>query len=417
MKFKSKLKVALDMCINDKWKFRAALITTVAFLCIVMQIIYMTSTSGIYKSRVNMALSKDIEGLLYVEFKSEDVNGKEIIESIPEIENYGNVYFAGMNSTPALKKLREVQEGHQAFYSKEEYEEYDGIETVVMSKGMWDVMNLKLTEGKKPSECEISEDDTLIYVSEAYRGKISCGDTFEQQNIKGETVRKYIVAGFIDKKSAIIDNMIYSTGNSEKKGSYSLKYGVVEVVPTVSSEDMYVYCNPKDYRTVSDKIEAAAKLNNSGVRIIKISSVIDYMDRESKKSTKGLFEVAVVFVLFMVVSLSFNQTCSCIRQSGTYGIWMANGLDKKDVNEIIFLKNLYSSVFSMILSSALMMVLWHKFYCTNMINHMIINEVFTRKVLAPAVLISLAVSVISSAAPIIIYNKKQTVDYLRGGIL
>ena len=48
MKFKSKLKVALDMCINDKWKFRAALITTVAFLCIVMQIIYMTSTSGIY---------------------------------------------------------------------------------------------------------------------------------------------------------------------------------------------------------------------------------------------------------------------------------------------------------------------------------------------------------------------------------
>ena len=75
MKFKSKLKVALDMCINDKWKFRAALITTVAFLCIVMQIIYMTSTSGIYKSRVNMALSKDIEGLLYVEFKSDDVNG------------------------------------------------------------------------------------------------------------------------------------------------------------------------------------------------------------------------------------------------------------------------------------------------------------------------------------------------------
>lgn len=62
-------------------------------LCIVMQIIYMTSTSGIYKSRVNMALSKDMEGLLYVEFKSDDVNGKEIIESIPEIENYGNVYL------------------------------------------------------------------------------------------------------------------------------------------------------------------------------------------------------------------------------------------------------------------------------------------------------------------------------------
>ena len=96
---------------------------------------------------------------------------------------------------------------------------------------------------------------------------------------------------------------------------------------------------------------------------------------------------------------------------------MANGLDKKDVNEIIFLKNLYSSVFSMILSSALMMALWHKFYCTNMIYHMIINEVFTKKVLAPAVLISLAVSVISSAAPVIIFNKKQTVDYLRGGIL
>lgn len=52
-----------------------------------------------------------------------------------------------------------------------------------------------------------------------------------------------------------------------------------------------------------------------------------------------------------------------------------------------------------------------------MINHMIINEVFTKKVLAPVVLISLAVSVISSAAPVIIFNKKQTVDYLRGGIL
>ena len=401
MKFKSKLKVALDMCINDKWKFRAALITTVSFLCIVMQIIYMTSTSGIYKSRVNMALSKDIEGLLYVEFKSDDVNGKEIIESIPEIENYGNVYFAGMNSTPVRK----------------EYEEYEGVETVVMSKGMWDVMNLKLTEGKNPSEYDTLGNDTLIYLSEVYRGKISSGDTFEQQNIKGETVRRYVVAGFLNKKSAIMDSMIYSTGNSEKKGSYSLKYGIVEVVPTVNSDGMYVYCEPKDCETVSDKIETAAALNDDIVRVIKISSVINYMDRESKKSTKGLFEVAVVFVLFMVVSLSFNQTCSCIRQSGTYGIWMANGLDKKDVNEIIFLKNLYSAVISVILASVLMMVLWHKFYCTNMINHMIINEVFTKKVLAPAILISLAVSVISSAAPVIIFNKKQTVDYLRGGIL
>lgn len=289
MKFKSKLKVALDMCINDKWKFRAALITTVAFLCIVMQIIYMTSTSGIYKSRVNMALSKDIEGLLYVEFKSDDVNGKEIIESIPEIENYGNVYFAGMNSTPALKKLREVQEGHQAFYSKEEYEEYDGIETVVMSKGMWDVMNLKLTEGKKPSEYDTLGNDTLIYLSEVYRGKISCGDTFEQQNIKGETVRRYVVAGFLNKKSAIMDSMIYSTGNSEKKGSYSLKYGIVEVVPTVNSDGMYVYCEPKDCEAVSDKIETAAALNDDIVRVIKISSVINYMDRESKKKHQRTF--------------------------------------------------------------------------------------------------------------------------------
>ena len=214
-----------------------------------------------------------------------------------------------------------------------------------------------------------------------------------------------------------MDSMIYSTGNSEKKGSYSLKYGIVEVVPTVNSDGMYVYCEPKDCEAVSDKIETEAALNDDIVRVIKISSVINYMDRESKKSTKGLFEVAVVFVLFMVVSLSFNQTCSCIRQSGTYGIWMANGLDKKDVNTIIFLKNLYSAVISVILASVLMMALWHKFYCTNMINHMIINEVFTKKVLAPAVLISLAVSVISSAAPVIIFNKKQTVDYLRGGIL
>lgn len=53
-----------------------------------------------------------------------------------------------MNSTPVLKQLREIQEGHQTYYSRKEYEEYDGIETVVMSKGMWDVMNLKLTEGK-----------------------------------------------------------------------------------------------------------------------------------------------------------------------------------------------------------------------------------------------------------------------------
>lgn len=270
MKFKSKLKVALDMCINDKWKFRAALITTVAFLCIVMQIIYMTSTSGIYKSRVNMALSKDIEGLLYVEFKPEDVNGTRIIDAIPEVEYYGNVYFAGMNSTPALKQLREIQEGHQTYYSRKEYEEYEGVETVVMSKGMWDVMNLKLTEGKKPSEYDTLGNDTLIYLSEVYRGKISCGDTFEQQNIKGETVRRYVVAGFLNKKSAIIDSMIYSTGNSEKKGSYSLKYGIVEVVPTVNSDGMYVYCEPKDCEAVSDKIETAAALNDDIVRVIKI---------------------------------------------------------------------------------------------------------------------------------------------------
>lgn len=36
---------------------------------------------------------------------------------------------------------------------------------------MWDVMNLKLTEGKKPSEYDTLGNDTLIYLSEVYRGK------------------------------------------------------------------------------------------------------------------------------------------------------------------------------------------------------------------------------------------------------
>lgn len=49
---------------------------------------------------------------------------------------------------------------------------------------MWDVMNLKLTEGKKPSEYDTLGNDTLIYLSEVYRGKISCGDTLNNKILK-----------------------------------------------------------------------------------------------------------------------------------------------------------------------------------------------------------------------------------------
>lgn len=92
--------------------------------------------------------------------------------------------------------------------------------------------------------------------------------------------------------------MIYSTGNSEKKGSYSLKYGIVEVVPTVNSDGMYVYCEPKDCETVSDKIETAAALNDDIVRVIKISSVINYMDRESKKAPKDFLK-SLLYLYFL----------------------------------------------------------------------------------------------------------------------
>lgn len=179
MKFINRVNIAMDMCIHAKFKTILYMIETSIFLALLTFVIYVTESDTAFSDRIEAGLKIPVEKLGYVSLETADTG--EVNKQIGQIEGIsaiGGIQCNVANSSASLAFLREIQGKHRINYNEEEYE--NSIETTVMSKELWNVMNIELKEGIEPSEYIIQNPDReiLLYLSEQYIGYVNIGDVF-----------------------------------------------------------------------------------------------------------------------------------------------------------------------------------------------------------------------------------------------
>lgn len=417
MKIGVRLQIAFDFCVQEKSRFVVSVIEMIAFMCLTIQIIYMIASSYSYLDRIDRGLNIPVEQLGYYYFDTDDEQFVTKLGQVEGITHYGNVDSGnGLFIThKGFDILQNIQKKY--LHRNGDGQLFEGVEAISITEDLWDVMKLNIVDGKKPYEIECDDlgiyPDVLIYLSEEYKSVVQTGSVLQELYYDGELIRRYVVAGFLDKSSAVIDSNVFDTHTPEKQGYYSIGYKVLEVRRTEPFNGGF-FTFEGDYTEISNRIKAVAAENGVTSEVYSISSVIDYMKSNTDKETYYLKEAFFVLAIIMLFAVSTGQITSIVTRTKNYGIWLSSGASKRDLAIIIFLQNLIRTFISLIISLIFMFILFHMMYCTNEQNHYTINSIFVKYVLPILVLLTVFVVLITSLFPAKLILKTTSVNLLKG---
>ncbi len=347
MKLKNKFRMAYDICLENRKRFFIHIAAALGFFVTLLFLVYMIISTENYKYRISRGLKCDVEKLCYAS-QSENIaydDSVEIYEEISRIkgvEDFGNISTDVYNASECLLFLKEIQKGHENGIVDD-----NGIETIVMDAGAWTMLNINLVEGSTPAEIGFNDAlrDIILYLSEKYHGVTNVGDVYEVFNSDGEEVFRYVVGGFFDENSVCIDPYIFSEVILNNAGSYSLEYGIIEVMKYGNlNGGFFTYEDADAYEEIAAEILKISEKYNVTIDTYKISSIIDYVENDTKNQTLVLRMALIIFAAVMIISLCVSQIYSIITKSADYGIRLSNGVTKRDMTGIIFIQNILPTI-------------------------------------------------------------------------
>ena len=415
MKFINRVNIAMDMCIHAKFKTILYMIEVSIFLALLTFVIYVTESDTAFSDRIEAGLKIPVEKLGYVSLETADTG--EVNKQIGQIEGIsaiGGIQCNVANSSASFAFLREIQGKHRINYNEEEYE--SSIETTVMSKELWNVMNIELKEGIEPSEYTIQNPDReiLLYLSEQYIGYVNIGDVFTD-TYKGKVIFRYTVAGFFDSDSTVIDPFVFSDENTGRYGCYSLDYGIIEITDTVNWNGNFIVFD-KPYADVYDSINNIAAETDVHIDVYNISDVAGYIAMESKNNTFYLKEIAAVMTVLVILSITAGRVYFIRTRASDYGVWASCGASIRDLCRVIILQNIITVLLPMIFTSVSAYNVLRIFYTDNSVSVSLLRKIYFSKCMPAQLITSAAIIVLSGIWPINIIKHTKLSMLVKGKV-
>lgn len=420
MKLKNKFRMAYDICLENRKRFFIHIAAALVFFVTLLFLVYMIVSTENYRYRVSRGLKCDIEKLCYASV-SEAIDYEasvEIYEEISRIKgvaDFGNISTDVYNVSECLLFLKEIQEGHENGTVDD-----NGIETIVMDAGVWPMMNINLVEGSSPDEIGFNDavKDIILYLSEKYRGTANVEDVYEACGSDGKVIYRYVVGGFFDEYSACIDPYVFNEIVLNNAGSYSLEYGIIEVMKYGNlNGGFFTYEDVNAYEEIAAEILKISEKYDVTIDTYKISSIIDYVEKDTKNQTLVLRMALIIFAAVMIISLCVSQIYSIITKSADYGIRLSNGVTKRDMTGIIFMQNILQTAIPAAAGCAASYCVLKMFFETDAASGNLINYVFTRYCIPGAVIFAVGTVVLSSVLPAVLMRKTTVLNLLNGRVM
>lgn len=337
------------------------------------------------------------------------------IYALDEIKSVGNYACYGIGELKAegdtdyWNQMLDIQRsGELEFENEDGSESY--VQAVLMNSELFDMQKIDLIMDRKLQEKSKKYCMLLGYNLR----KIPVGTTFQ------DDYNKYEVMGIMKKGTYITDPDIISKNLGGLNMSYKINMDNLILVLIPEGEQAMgvrnAFCVNDGY-TYRDAVSAIKEAGNEqGIRVKTgtLQARLDTLFSENKRVKSRIDIIAVIICIAVFMLCVTVQLLGIYMKRNEIGIWLANGMSRKEVFEIIWLENFIKVVIgggiAVVLEGILLRLLFS--------NHKpVVREIVSMMYGIPLlglVIYGFLLICVISVIPIMVIAKRQTIELVKG---
>lgn len=408
------LRLAIDNIFSQFKRFLLSVLLIVVSLTVIIYVVLIYAGQGYGYSSCDKLLTQgfDKTGVLTLNDISDDVDfegfwneayEREEIYSMGEMEMYDADF-----SEDILNIQRENSQGEFVTY-----EDFFSILTVgVRSLRLCD---LKLSQGTEPNNLDFSDNTdtnkvTYIYLGSAYKS-IPVGTEYRFDAPGYSYV--YKVAGILeDGQRWVYPDLYLQIGFEDVDYTIDCTYGVFGIVDLqVPPSDLWI--SASDGYTIKEAIDAAYEVADKYGIDMTYTTLTDVYETYCSETILLLsyfgdaFAIIIPAIILMLIAM---QIVSIMLELNTYGIMCSQGFSLKDINIMLIIKNVIMSLVGLAIAAPVVLWIVSKQYAEAF--KMIMDTVMLSTALPTAIIILIAVTLITSLTSVIMLRRYTPVKLM-----
>ncbi len=289
----------------------------------------------------------------------------------------------------------------------------NGVPWFYMSWSGVDVCHFNLSEGKRPEEWDLAEDESLIYLGVNFKDipvgtKYDC--EFEQTT--------YVVGGILEKGTCwICDDVYIFESIRDTRYVENLDNMVVYIAPyLVSGRCTYTVKNGYSLEETEQKLQQLAEKHDAKIKLARLEDVIDENEYQYSYILNAIRAMTFIIMITALVILERTQFSEMISDTEYFGIFYANGATTRDLVLILVGENLLKVAAAYLLAGIggyfVLRSTWQIFQ-PGIDNWRNVRTIYFGQAMLPAFLIGLLIVALATLKPILWMMKKSPVELIQ----
>lgn len=399
---------------NKKMSIFSVIIMTAAFVMLYSSFILFEGLDfgeKAVKNSLNVPVSSC--GILQFEDGMDWNKLQSIIYSMDEIKAVGTYDCYGLsglvseNGTDYWNRMLEIQNSGELEFTDEDS---SNMQIVLMNCELFDMENIELIAGGKMQTDEQSR--FLIYLGYNFR-EIPLGTTFkDDSNI-------YEVAGIMEKGTYITDPhlLTWNLGGLTMAYKVNLDNMMLVLQPegmTLSVRNLFCVNDGYTYEDAASALQETGNKQGIKIKTGTFQARLNTVFSENKKF-KGRIDTIAFFICISVFVICVTvQLLNIYMKRNELGIWLANGMNRKEILWILWLENFIKAVVGGTAAIVLENIILRLLISNNGSVFREIVSMMYGKPLLELIVAALLLVCIISVIPIIVIARRQTTELVKG---
>ncbi len=341
--------------------------------------------------------------LITIEQEDAYLNAAKDKGIVREIGSYGY----GPVELEELQFLRKIQ-GDHVYQIPSNKSWYEGV---MMSPGMWNMLQLKLAEGMAPEAYDL-EQYTPIYLGAAYQGHIKVGTIIESQHA---SENDYIVAGILRRGTRLPTEHIYMLDKFDVYCTYPGDHAVISITTFTGSYPWYFELQDGvSFEEAEWELLKLAEDQGMQVEIDSMGAQLDLLQTSLKQWRQYMLEIILVIGITACIVVTCYQTITVMSRRTEYGILYANGATTGDLLSFIVLENSMKLILALIFIIPILLILSKEILAYTDAEYYMLKLMIRQKIIWEMGAVGVLMMLISSLLPMVTLKRYTPVELIGG---